>query len=290
MGFRQTVLVVLLSLAVSVSAAYFIMARENGNSANRIAKETRLEQVKHSGVIRCGYVPWAPFLAKDANTGHITGMFYDLAEEIGRQLKLKIEWTTEIVPGQMMADLTLNRYDMACMAFFEMPGRAREGDFTIPLFYSPIYLYVRQDDARFDDHYPLANNPQIKLATLDGEISSFLSTEDFPAATKVAVPQLSNMTDIYMMVATNKADAATEDPYSFANFNKTNPGLLRPAKGGPIRLIGMGMPLPANEPAFKAMLNTTLAYLHDSGFIERLLKKYEGSFKLIRVTKNYDEQ
>ena len=285
------VLTLLLSAALSIAAAFFVGAYlSSGTQLAPRTIESRLEQVKRTGVLRCGYTVDPPFLTKDANAGKLGGPFYELAEEIGRQLKLKIEWAGEAGPGQMLTDLASNRYDMICSPYSETPGRAREADFTNPVFYWSVYLYVRKDDRRFDENRERANKPDIKFAALDGHYSTIAVDENFPSAGKVSLPELSSAIDLFMMVATKKADAVIADPYTFADYAAANPDVLRPAGGKPLRLIADGLPIPANEPALKAMINTTLAYLHDSGFIDKTLKKYDAPIKLIRVAKPYSEE
>jgi ABC-type amino acid transport substrate-binding protein len=289
MKFGQVALIILLSVVVAAGVAFYAANSRLGEGLAQKTKETRLEQVKRTGVIRCGYVNWPPFTQKDPNTGQMSGMTYDLTEEIGRQLKLKIEWTGEVSTGSMLADLNLGRFDMICSPFGMTPGRAREAGFTPPFLFSPIYMYVRKDDTRFDNNFEAANDPHVSFAILDGEFSSIGANENFPAATKVSIPQLLNSADLYMAVATKKADAVIQDPYTFADYDAANPGVLRAAGNRPMRLIAVGMPIPANEPALKATLDTTIAYLQDSDFIDKLLKKYEGKVRIYRSAKAYAE-
>jgi len=285
-------LIVLVSAVTAFAVTTYIVverAEPKAQTAVAAAKETRLDAVKKSGVIRCGYIVWPPFLTRDPNTGKFGGMTYDLVEEIGRQLHLKIEWTGEIAMGQMLADLALNRYDMICDPFVETPGRAREGDFTLPLFYAPVYLYVRKDDTRFDNDYARADRPDIKFAALDGEYSAIAANDDFPDAAKLSLPQMSSAVDLFMSVAGKKADVVVEDPYAFSDYSAGNPGLLRPAAGSPLHVTATSMPIPANEPGFKDMIDHAVAYLQDSGFTDKVLDKYEGSVKFIRPAKAYRE-
>ena len=289
MKFGQSLLIILLSVVLATGAAYYISIARQSGSIGATTKETRLEQIKRTGVIRCGYVNWPPFTQKDPNTGQMSGISYDLTEEIGRQLKLKIEWTGEIATGSMLADLNMGRYDMICSPWGMTPGRAREADFPMPIFYLPIYLYVRNDDTRFDNGFEPANDPGVTFAVMDGEFSSIGAYELFPASTKVSIPQLLNGADLFMAVATKKADALIQDPYAFVDYNAANPGILRPAGNKPLRLLAVSMPIPGNEPALKATLDTTIAYLHDSGFIDKMLKKYDSKARIFRLAKPYTE-
>lgn len=256
---------------------------------HRHEKETRLEQVKRTGTIRCGYLVWPPLQTRDPNTGKIGGPFAEILEEAARQLKLKIAWTAETSTDHMLQDLAVNRFDMICIPAVQSPSRAREADFSVPMFYHSIELYVRKDDTRFDNAFDHVNRPDIKVAAMDGQYSGIAANENFPDATHVSLPQMLNSMDLLMMVTTKKADVVAMDPHSFAVFEKTNPSLLRPAKGGPLRMVATGFPLPPDEPAFKDMINTTLAYLHDSGFIDKTLKKYDNPVPFIRVAKPYEE-
>ena len=285
----QALLVVFLSVIFASGAAYYVSGTSLGKGANQSTKETRLEQVKRTGVLRCGYIVIPPFVTKDPNSGTMGGLIYDVVEELGRQLKLKVEWTAETSWGQMPADLSLNHYDIIAGPVFRNPNHAREADFTNPLLYSPVFVYVRKDDARFNDNVERVNRPDVSVVATGGQFIGLVAVEEFPKARIIFLPQLSTLTDQYMTVASGKADATTSSPHSFAKYNATNPGVLRPIAKKPLRLLAMGLPIPSGEPAFKATINTTLAYLHDSGFIDKTLKKYDDPVKFIRVAKPYVE-
>ena len=221
----------LLVALVSAGVAYGTLnyVNQNPTTATPATKETRLDQIKRTGTLRCGYQVWPPMFVKDPNTGKMSGLYYDLVEEIGRQLKIKIEWTAEIATGQMLSDLNMNRYDAVCGYFGRTPSRAREAGFTMPLFYVPIYMYVRADDTRFDRDVFSANKPDVKFATLDGEFSSIAANESFPDAARVSVPQMSTAADLFMIVSSKKADAVIQDSAAFSDYDTHNPGILRPA-------------------------------------------------------------
>ena len=289
MKLGQSLLVIILSVILATGAAYYVRGTlQNGGLGAPAKKETRLEQIKRTGVIRCGYFTWPSYLEKNPKTGKMEGAFYDIAEEIGRQLKLKIEWTAEVATGQMLSDLELNHYDMVCGGFGAMPGRAREADFVGPIVYMPVHMFARKDDLRFENNYARANKPDVTFSIMDGEFSAIGADENFPQAAKVAIPQLSAITDLYVAVASEKADVVVEEPMSFADYDAANPGLLHKVAGGPMRVVAISFPIPANEPAFKDTINTTIAYLHDSGFIDKVLKNHESKEKALRVAKPYD--
>src|SRR5580704_1928032 len=115
------------------------------------AAETTYQRVLRTGEIRCAYEPYAPALSKDPNTGQLSGIFYDVVEEIGRRLNLKINWVEEVGYGVIPEGFVTDRYDAFCNTVFPTAERSRGGAFTIPIFYSSVDVFVRADDHRFDN-------------------------------------------------------------------------------------------------------------------------------------------
>lgn len=261
---------------VATIVAFIVIRALTSPVAERTKGETRLDTIKQTGVLRCGYINEPPFEAKDPNTGHMSGLGYELTEELGKQLNVKIDWTSEVIYGQMLADLATGKYDMICAPFYALPSRAREANLSVPLFYFPAYLYARNDEHRFDEHYERADDPYIKLAVLDGNFSNTAAYQHFPKAQKVTAPEMTTVPDLFVSLATRKADLVVSDPGSFANYKKANPGILRQVAGKPLQVMAAVFLLPAREQDLKNAVDATLAYLQDIGFVDGLLKKYES--------------
>jgi ABC-type amino acid transport substrate-binding protein len=289
MKLSQILAVVALSVLLSIAGASYLGRVAQPSSS---APESRWEHIKKTGVLRCGYIVWPPFVAKDMKNGQMKGLFVDLMERIGKELSIKIDWSGEAIMGQMFTDLNNKRYDAICAPFFATPGRAREGSFTVPVFYHPAYLYARADDHRFDGNYDAANNDAITFAAVDGDFSSLAPQQIFTKAKRLDLPQLSTGADLYMQLVNKKADLVAQEPFSFADFDKGNKGLLRQVSGAPLQVSPVSIPLPAREGDLKEVMDVTLTYLHDNGFIEGLFKKYEESegMKFLRQAKPYTER
>lgn len=278
------ILVILLSAAIAFGVAKYAAPTAQEGAK----KETRLEQIKRTGVLRCGYYIWPPFLDKDMTNGTMKGMFVNIAEEIAKQLAVKVEWVTEVVHPQIPVDLASNRYDMVCGILFATPSRAREMDFTTPLLFHPAYLFVREGDTRFDNNYDAANDPSVTFSVLEGEFSSIAANEHFPKAQKLALPQNASGPELLVNVAVGKADAVITEMNTFNNYDKSNPGKLRRVAGPPESVMAAGFPIPQNEPSLKNALDATMAYLHGTGFINKLMDKYEQpDNKFLRMQKPY---
>lgn len=285
MKIHHLVLVAVLSVAATLGTVYGLGGLHSSNPA---PKETLYDRVKRAGKIRCGYVIEPPLVMLDPNTGKLSGLTYELMEEIGRQLSLKIDWAGTVTYSHMVADLALNRFDMICSPVYTLPSRMREADYTVPFVFLPDYFYVRKDDTRFDNNYAAINDPGIRFSILDGHYSNIAASRDFPLATKISIPENASLSQLYLDVANNKADITVSDVMTFSNYDRNNPGKLRRVEGKP-PLVGAGVfTIPAKEQDFKNALDVTIAYLLTIGTIDNLLRKYETpTLKFLNVARPY---
>lgn len=226
--------------------------------------------------IRCGYVIYPPGCIKDPNTGKLTGIFIDALNEAGKNLGIKISWVEEVGWGSMIEGLNTHRYDIIGSPVWANATRAKVADFTIPLFYSGIGVIVRKNDNRFNNLSNI-NNKNIKIATIDGEMSDIIANSQFPLAQKVSLPQLSDVSQVLLNVAEGKADVAFVEPYFLNEYLKNNSDNLKNiAIQNPIRVFPNTMMIRQGDFKLKAMLNTALRELINNGFIDRLIDKYQS--------------
>ena len=242
-----------------------------------------------TGSLRCGYALWAPILYQDMQTGTLAGFSYDVMNEIGKRLGLKIDWAEESAWGTLVEGLSTHRYDMICVAFGNTAARGKVIAFSAPLFYSPLYLVSRSSDKRFDKGYMLLNAPKYRIAVLDGEMSALFSARTLPLAATDALPQTADYAMLLKEVETKKADATFVTPETFAAYNAGNPGLLKLADPQhPVMILPVSFGLPIDDPALKNMMDVTVTEMINDGTVDRLLTKYEkypGTF--LRVPQAY---
>ena len=232
------------------------------------------------GSIRVGYVVYPPLLIKDPNTGKLSGVSYDIVEAAAKNLGLKTDWAEEVGWGSMIEGLRTNRYDIIGTQIWPNSQRAREASFSKPVMYSLLYAYGRAHDSRFGGNLSRLNNPAVILATIDGEITSFVAKDSFPQAKIVALPQLSSPAEVLLTVTTGKADATFTEPVNAAGYLKNNPGSIQKIGSAPIRTYENVFAVARGNDAFLGMWNTALTELAFDGSIKRILEKYDvlGSF------------
>jgi ABC-type amino acid transport substrate-binding protein len=248
------------------------------------------DRVMSTGVIRCGYFVWPPFLDKDVNTGEMSGLYYDLTERIGQELSLKIEWIGEISWTSLFEGFETNKMDMICGPITATPARARASDFTIPITFYPTYLFSSDKETRFDNKYQAANDPSVKISILEGEMSQTIANKDFPKAQQVSVMSFSGAGDQLMALATGKVDLVVTEPLAPATYMENNPGKIKRVAGAPLRVLPISLAIPQDQYKFTQMINLTLQSLHDTGYIETLYKAKLPSDAYILPNKPYEVQ
>jgi ABC-type amino acid transport substrate-binding protein len=255
---------ILLALLLCLSAPAF---------AADAPKESAYDRVMRTGVIRCGYVHWEPALRIDPNTHKISGPFHDLAEEIGRRLSLKIEWTEETGWATAIEGLVAGRYDAVCSAFFPTPARGRRVGFSQAAFFSPIYLWTKPGSPLIGKDRDALNAPGVTFAYMDGTALGQITERDFPQAKKVTYPENMPFSDLIAGVENGKGDVAMIAAENVGEYLKTHPGSLVRVSDTPLAAFPDVMLLPMDDARLKSMVDTTIRDILYDGTIQQILTR-----------------
>ncbi len=231
--------------------------------------------------MRCGYVICPPACIKDPNSGKLSGGGIEALELICNKLGLGIQFTEEVGWATALEGLQTNRYDIIATPFFTNAARAKLADFSKPICYDPVFAYSKQGDSRFNDLRHI-NSPTVTIATIDGETSQVIASTDFPKAKQLSLPQMTDYAQLLLSVTSGKADVAICEPITAYFFQKTNPNSLRVIDPkNPLRMFQTCWMFKRGEPEFKAMLDTVLDEIINSGDMDKILNKYLPDPKLI---------
>ncbi len=168
-------------------------------------EETSYDRIMKTKTIRCGYVVYDPYVIIDPNTGNMSGITYDIMNEIAKRLSLKIKWAEEVGWGSFIEGLRTKRYDMLCSGGWNSANEGALIGYSRPLYYSGIGVWVRSDDNRFDNDLSLINNPDIKISSSDGSLVSIIAQNDFPDASILSMPNLTPTPEIIHNIVTKKS-------------------------------------------------------------------------------------
>jgi polar amino acid transport system substrate-binding protein len=256
---------------VALLVAFFALSKDQENGT---APTSRFEQILSSGTVRAGYIVYPPYIFKDAQTGELSGIFYDLTNEIGKQLDLKVEWIEEAGYGTIATNLESGRYDMYA-GIWPNAARSKVITFTVPAYYDAVYAYARTADHRFDNNLDAINSSAVRISTIDGELGDSIAKDSFGNAQRVSLPQTSPFDQLSLQVITNKADITFLPPAAANLYLKANPGAIRRVSETPVRTYGATVGVKLGETEFQEMINTALGELLNTGAVDRILDKYD---------------
>lgn len=243
------------------------------------------ERVITTGTLRCGYGISPPNLVMDMNTKALSGLDYDIWQEIGKELDLKIEWAEEAGWGNFIEGLKTERYDAFCSQLWSDPSRAKYLSLTQPMLYSFLKTFVRADDHRFDGDLEKLNAATVTLPAIDGDVSVTMAKNRFPQAKILSLPQTATVSDMFLAVTSKKADAIFLDQALFLSLDKENKGALRELKKVPASFVyGSYYGVKSGETQLRDMIDVALRNMIDDGRMERLTRKYSSDYV---IPKNY---
>lgn len=228
-----------------------------------------------NNTINVGYMSLPPGFIVDPNTKEKSGIFNDVIVEIAKRNGLSINYKEEVAWATMIETLNFNRVDLIANQVWATPERRENADFSNPIYYSPIGIFVRMDDNRFDSDFLKINNPSVRIAALDGEINYYIAKSDFPKAELKPLPNNVDLAQLFMEVSTNKKDVLFVDPMYAYNYMQNNPGKLKNiAEKSPIRNFPNAYMYKKGNTRLGDFLNAEIDKLLKEGTIDKIIEKY----------------
>ena len=274
------------SVAAPIAAATSVLTRPGPATE----KKSVYQRMMSKGVLRAGWFEEPPFTYYEPNTGARRGIAVKLAEQILGSVNIKIDWVSITNFANMAEDMAIGHYDAICASLIMLPRGGRI-DYTMPYAYVPMHGYVRTGEARFGPDLTQINNPAYKIAGIDSEGGTTIAHQKFPRAQFLDLPQGTQISELLLNVVNNKADVAFVMPTVFAEFDRHNPGVLKPiASEEPLHIFAVAFGLCPEEEALKSLFNNNLQRMIVSGEMEALFKEFDPSHYLLRPSIRYAQQ
>lgn len=259
----------LLMLAASV----FILGSCN-NSNNTNTTETKNE-VFANKTIKVGYISYPPGFIVDPNTKEKSGIFNDVLVEIAKRNGLTIDYKEEVTWATMIEVLKTDRVNLIANPVWATQERKENADFSKPVYFSPIGVFVRADDNRFDADRTKINDPKIKIAAVDGEVNNFIGKSDFPKAELKPFPNNIDVAQLFLEIQTKKKDVTFAEPMFAYDYMQKNPGKLKNiGEKSPIRNYPNCYMYKKGESKIGDFLNAEIDKLIKDGTIDKIIAKY----------------
>lgn len=258
--------------------------------ASYAANDSIYQKIDKSGTINCGYTVWPPALALDPNTKKLSGIFYDIMEEVGKRLNLKINWAQEVGWSTLIEDLKSKKVDMICSDIWANSNRARQVESSIPIYYSLVNVWVRAKDATKFKNFDDLNVTSVSFGHIEGGAVSRGLKNTFPQAKSIELPELNTAADLLEGLKAGKYDFVAIDDPAIAEYQKSNPGTVQKVSSiRPLEAYPDVFLIPPTEFRLKAMIDGALSEMHNDGTIERIVKKYNVQNMIKLPAKPYQD-
>lgn len=261
-------------------AAFLFLALSFPASAASPGQSSAYQRVTSSGVLRCGFIPWPPGFEVDPNTGAISGPTKELFQSIIELTGWRVEFI-ETALGNVPLDLANGKIDAMCADGPWTITNVRTVDYTTPAAYSPVFVYVRAEEARFGS-YAALNSKDTVFVGIDGDVSTGLVALRFPEAQSRGLINLSDPSLLLREVADGKADAVILDPVTAEAFMKNNPGKVRELSfGAPLAVYPVGMSVARGEDLLQQTLSRATEMAINIGLVDQKLDLYDPARKTV---------
>lgn len=257
--------------------------------------ENVFERVMRTKTLRCGYYLYPPYAERDPKTGELRGTLHELVEELGKTLGLKIEWAEEIPVGQDVAALNSGRIDSVCSTADYEPNTYALIESSSALFYIRNAIYARADDPRFSKPVSTKdlNKSDIKFSGIEGDSTLIYARLIFPnAQTSGALPQMSDASQAFLEVETDKADLVIVEEPVAQRALKNNPGkFMRVEFTDDLPVYGAVLNFAKGEDKLRLTINHAIEYMSVNGTLDHMLDRFDaGGDNYIRTAKPYLER
>ena len=271
---RRSILRTVFTLPLAVLALPLAGCNPVGTGGG--AKSTAYDHVLQTKTLRVAYISYPPSFIKDANTGAYSGIMHEVLQEMAKRMELKVEYVEETGWGTMIEAVNSGRVDIVCTGLWPNATRGKFVDFTDPVYFSPIKAYVKVGNTAFDGKLSAINSKDVKIAVVDGEMTSIIAKADFPDAAALAHPQNTDIAQMLQEINTGKAQVTFVEPAVANEFVQRNPNVIEEVKGvPPIRVFPNVMMVSKSEPKLLSMLNIAMGEVANTGVMDRIVARYE---------------
>lgn len=237
-----------------------------------------LERVAKTRTLRAAFINYPPSFIIDPNSKEKSGIMHEVIAAAAQALGLKLDYVEETTWATMIDTLNSGRADIVASGIWPSSARALRADFSRAVYYSPVYAYVKAGDKRFDGDLSRANNQKIRLAAIDGELSSIVANSDFPEASVVSLPQQTDVSQLLLQLSSGKADITFVEPAIAEEYLAKNPGSLKRVENvAAVRIFPNTFLFRKGDVGLRDAINVAIVELENSGAVQRMIQKYDRS-------------
>ncbi len=263
----------------AIVAPVAIAASGLSDKSSAPVKESAYARVMRTRVLKAGWFEEPPFTLYNPNTQARTGIVPRIVERFCADYEWTVEWVTISNFAMMGADLASGKYDAICASMINMP-RGGIIDSINPFVFVPTFAYVRADEKRFTSLAQF-NDASVVISGQDGTAVTAVARQKFPKAQHY-MANSADLVDMFVSVATKKADVAFMIPSFYDEYNKHNPGVLKQMGTAALQLFSFSFGVQPEQEGLKSLMNNSLHRMMVSGEMDEVFAEFDPGKTLLR--------
>ena len=237
------------------------------------AQTSALDRIEKQKTLRVGWAVWHPYVFRDPKTNQIQGISYDLVQDLGKTLGVKVEWVEDSW-ATLPAGLQANKYEITNLMAIT-PPRAAVVDFSNAVTKHGLSLIGPKAEVAKTKGWEEWDRPGVKIAVTLGANSDMFVTEKFK---KAEIVRLKTVPENVLALVSGRVHAHASTIDALKTIQKEHPDLaiVPGSYGGSEVAFGV----PKGDTKLDNRVNQFVTDAKRNGRIKQLLDKYglESSF------------
>lgn len=146
-----------------------------------ISEDSVLAKVKRENKLVVGYSQTVPWFQRDAKSGKLAGIYYDVMEELARNLEIEVEYT-EASWANATVGLRKGDYDVFGSSLFYTIPRALVANYIGPMWSKGRMIITHKDKANRFKSVDDLNSPDVTFSVNVGSAEEDWVRKTFPKA------------------------------------------------------------------------------------------------------------
>ena len=260
---RKTVIKILICLAAVVLAwlaVHFLFPARDG-----------VQAVRDRGVLRVGTAgDYQPMSFLDPSTGSYVGFDAALAEDLGEELGVRVEYVPTSWPT-LMEDTLAGKFDLALCGITITDARKEQALMSDGYFGNGKTVLCRKEDEDLYTSLEAINQPDVRVMENPGGLNEKFARENLPDA-QLIIHDVNE--EIPGLIAAGEADVMITEIMEAGYYTGKDPRLAAPLIDEPFTHGELGVLLPKENKDLLAYVNGFIAREKEKGRIDELANLY----------------
>ncbi len=252
-------------LCVLLAAAGWLLLHGLKQSNDGVSK------IKEQGVLRIGMTgDYQPMSFLDPETGTYVGFDAALAEDLGRELGVRIEYVQTSWPT-LMEDTLAGKFDAAVCGITITDQRKEQALMSDGYLGNGKTVLCRKEDEAVYTSLEAINRPEVRVMENPGGLNEKFARENLPEA-QLIIHDVNE--EIPGLIAEGEADVMITEILEAGYYTGKDSRLAAPLIDEPFTRGQLGFLLPPGSEDLLQYINTFIAREKESGRIDELAELY----------------